>query len=592
MCGIFGIFNSLQHHNITKEQIEKLFYASCGRGPENSILKTYSKDSYEYTLGFHRLAINGYHDSNAMQPFDIDDIQLICNGEIYNHKQLFRLMDIEPHSQSDCEVIVHLYKKYGIAQTLQMIDGVFAFILMDLKNNLFFVARDTYGVRPLFVNTIIHDNGDQTYVFASELKSVDVKLEIDDKSFGEVKQFDPGHVSCFQINKYDSEKIEYKETLMFSSPNSFSIIKNSNALSQRYITGACAAVFSKIEEAVIKRVDNTEREVACLLSGGLDSSIICALVKRHCKGALHTWSIGLEGSEDLKYAQLVADHIGTIHHSIVVDEQEFLDAIPEVIWAIESYDTTTVRASVGNWLISKYIRENSEAKVIFNGDGADELMGGYLYFHMAPDSIDFDKECRRLLSNIHYFDVLRSDRSISSHGLEARTPFLDRSFVQCYLSLDPNIRHHALHNKPEKYIIRQAVDMYGDNLLPKEVLWRTKEAFSDGVSKQTKSWFEIIQDHVRHKIFKSYINFRDEDILKNFNPYIFNKPTTLEQLYYRDVFTEKFKCMNAEKIIPYFWMPNFVHATDASARTLNVYKEKNNIKEDNIIPAENVILRS
>ena len=264
---------------------------------------------------------------------------------------------------------------------------------------------------------------------------------------------------------------------MFSSPNSFSIINYSNLNSKRYVSGACAAIYSKLEAAVIKRVNNTEREVACLLSGGLDSSIICALVKRHAIGNIHTWSIGLEGSEDLKYAKMVADHIGTIHHNIVVTEKEFLDSIPEVIWAIESYDTTTVRASVGNWLISKYIRKNSEAKVIFNGDGADEVMGGYLYFHMAPDSIEFDKECRRLLSNIHYFDVLRSDRSISSHGLEARTPFLDRSFIQCYLSLDPNIRHHALTNNPEKYLIRKAVELYGDNLLPKQVLYRTKEAF-------------------------------------------------------------------------------------------------------------------
>jgi asparagine synthase (glutamine-hydrolysing) len=591
MCGIFGIFNNLQHHNISNEYIETLFYCSQGRGPENSTLTSYTNLPYHYTLGFHRLAINGYQDSNAMQPFHSDDIQLICNGEIYNHKELFDMINIEPKSQSDCEIILHLYKKYGISQTLQMIDGVFSFILMDLKNNLFFVARDTFGIRPLFVNTITDEIGNQTFVFASELKSANIVLDIDNKSYSEVKQFDPGHVSFFEINKYDTEKIAYKETLMFSSPNSFSVIKYSNLNSKRYINGACAAVFSKLEDAVIKRVENTERDVACLLSGGLDSSIICALVKRHCKGTLHTWSIGLEGSEDLKYAALVADHIGSVHHSIVVNEQEFLDAIPDVIWAIESYDTTSVRASVGNWLISKYIRENSDAKVIFNGDGADELMGGYLYFHMAPDSVDFDKECRRLLSDIHYFDVLRSDRSISSHGLEARTPFLDRSFVQCYLSLDPNIRNHALQKQPEKYIIRRAVELYGDNLLPKEVLWRTKEAFSDGVSKQTKSWFEIIQEHVKHTVFKSFVNYNDEEILKNFNPYIINKPKTLEQLYYRDVFNERFKCMGAEKVIPYFWMPNFVNATDASARTLQVYKEKNNIEVDNIVPMENVILR-
>ena len=588
MCGIFGIFNNLQQHKISKQYVESLFYKSSDRGPENSKFKFYQSNIYQYYLGFHRLAINGFQEEDSNQPFNIDNIQLVCNGEIYNHKELYKLMNVKPNSKSDCEVIIHLYKKYGISQTLQMIDGVFAFILIDLENNLFFVARDTYGVRPLFVNTINDEQGNETFMFASELKSIDVNLPIDHKSYCELKQFNPGHVSFFELNQYDSSKIIYKQTHMFSSPNSFSIIKYTHLNSRRYINGACAAIYSKLEDAVIKRVNNTEREVACLLSGGLDSSIICALVKRYCKGTLHTWSIGLEGSEDLRYAQMVADHIGTIHHNIVVSEKEFLDAIPEVIWAIESYDTTTVRASVGNWLISKYIRQNSNAKVIFNGDGADEAMGGYLYFHMAPDSIEFDKECRRLLSDIHYFDVLRSDRSISSHGLEARTPFLDRSFIQCYLSLDPNIRHHALMNKPEKYLIRTAVELYGNNLLPKQVLHRTKEAFSDGVSKQTKSWFEIIQEHVRKDVFRSYSAYSDEKILQMFNPYIYNKPTTLEQLYYRDVFHSKFKCMTAEKLIPYFWMPRFVTATDASARTLNVYKEKNNIKKDNIIPAENV----
>ena len=333
-------------------------------------------------------------------------------------------------------------------------------------------------------------------------------------------------------------------------------------------------IFTNIENAIIKRVDNTDREIACLLSGGLDSSIVCALVKRHYKGNLHTWSIGFEGSEDLKYAQEVANHIGSIHHSIEVNEQEFLDNIPNVIEAIESYDTTTVRASVGNWLICKYIKENSNAKVIFNGDGADEVMGGYLYFHAAPDCIEFDKDCRRLLSHIHFFDVLRSDRSISSHGLEARTPFLDRKFVQYYLSINPLLRHHSSCNKPEKYLMREAVEKFGNSLLPQSVLYRTKEAFSDGVSKQTKSWFETIQEYVQNHKYPHLKNISNEEFMDKFNPYTYNKPKTLEQLYYRDIFDNKFKCSSADKTLPYFWMPNFVDAADASARTLNIYKKK------------------
>ena len=241
----------------------------------------------------------------------------------------------------------------------------------------------------------------------------------------------------------------------------------------------------------------------------------------------------------------------------VCTEKQFLDAIPEVIEAIESYDTTTVRASVGNYLVSKYIKNHSEAKVIFNGDGSDEVCGGYMYFHAAPDSIAFDQECRRLLKDIHMFDVLRSDRSISSNGLEARTPFLDRHFVETYLSIPTNFR--VLGNgKCEKYLLRKAFENF--TLLPKEVLFRTKEAFSDGVSTQTKSWFEIIQDHVET------LEFPVDDTISD------NKPTTKEQQYYRHIFDQYYKgCSN---LIPYFWMPRFVDATDSSARTLQIYKDK------------------
>ena len=212
----------------------------------------------------------------------------------------------------------------------------------------------------------------------------------------------------------------------------------------------------------------------------------------------------MEGSEDIMYARKVAEFIGSEHHEFVLTEQEFLSQIETVIYDIESYDTTTVRASIGNWLISKKIKENSDCKVVFNGDGSDEVCGGYMYFHLAPDCIEFDKECKRLLSDIHYFDVLRSDRSISPHGLEARTPFLDRNFVNNYLSINPSIRHHSKNNHCEKYLLRRAFSK--DNLLPDEVLWRTKEAFSDGVSSQKKSWFETLQEHISSNIFKNDFN--------------------------------------------------------------------------------------
>ena len=259
--------------------------------------------------------------------------------------------------------------------------------------------------------------------------------------------------------------------------------------------------------------------------------------------------------------------------SFELEESEFLEAIDEVIYNIESYDTTTVRASVGNWLISKKIKENSDAKVVFNGDGSDELTGGYLYFYKAGNNIAFDKECRRLLSDIHYFDVLRSDRSISSHGLEARTPFLDRGFIQSYLSIPSNIRFHVENNKCEKYLLRKAFDGY--NLLPNEVLWRTKEAFSDGVSKQNISWYEIIQEYVSKFYLKELKEMKSLDYEKYKEH---NMPTTLEQFYYREIFEKYYP--NQEKSIPYFWMPKFVNASDASARTLDIYNNLNDKDKD------------
>jgi asparagine synthase (glutamine-hydrolysing) len=307
----------------------------------------------------------------------------------------------------------------------------------------------------------------------------------------------------------------------------------------------------------MKRVQNTDRPMACLLSGGLDSSIITALVVQCRKElgyaeALETYSIGLDGGEDLRYASMVAAHLGTKHTTIVVDEETFFNSIPKVVYAIESYDTTTVRASVGNYLVAEYISKNSEAKVIFNGDGSDELTGGYLYFHAIADPIAADDECRRLLRNIHAFDCLRSDRCIASNGLEARTPFLDREFVQTYLTLSPEVRFPT--GTQEKHLLRVS---FGD-LLPIEVANRTKEAFSDGVSPLNNSWFQIIQK----RLPPQYVSdFNSANVYRSW----FNPPTTPEQYYYRVIYNSYYS--SAANVIPYYWMPRYVNAQDASART-------------------------
>jgi len=564
MCGIFAFLNNNSYNPLFDiEHIKQQFMLSQSRGPESSIWNELTPYTY---FGFHRLAINGLN-TKSNQPFFIDDCVLICNGEIYNYKELYKcLPDNIPKSDSDCEIIIHLYKKYGIEYTLNNLDGEFAFILYDLNNQKIFVARDPYGVRPLFQLTLKYSQIEY-FGFSSELKQL-CKLDTS------ISQFKPSTYSTlvFENNQWnmDQNQIYYTNTGFYTM-----VLQDISENNLHYIYDLVRINFIN---AVKKRVvGTTDRPVACLLSGGLDSSLVTSIVSKFVPN-LETYSIGLKGSEDLKYAKIVANFLGTKHHEVIVTEDDFFNSIPKVIDSIESYDTTTVRASVGNYLISKYISENSTAKVIFNGDGSDELTGGYLYMNACPNDIEFDFECRRLLENIHFFDGLRSDRTISCNGLEARTPFLDRGWVQFYLSIPKNYRNHITCNKPEKYILREAFNteiikngIKSEEWLPQSVLFRTKEAFSDGVSSLQKSWYEIIQEKVQKK-------FKDSEILfLNYNNKV-NPPETLEQLYYRNIFDNLYsKC---EKVIPYFWMPNYVDAKDASARTLSVYQKNNsNIKK-------------
>jgi asparagine synthase (glutamine-hydrolysing) len=282
-------------------------------------------------------------------------------------------------------------------------------------------------------------------------------------------------------------------------------------------------------------------------------------------GKLETYSIGLQGSEDLKYARIVADYLGTKHTEVIVTEKEMFDAIPDVIHDIESYDTTSIRASIGNYLLGKYISQHSEAKVIFNGDGSDELLGGYLYMNKCPDDIEFDKETRRLLKDLHMFDVLRSDKCISSHGLEPRTPFLDRTFTNFILSIPAYFRNHNNKGVCEKHLLRKSfeyenfVNYKNTTLLPPGILWRKKEAFSDGVSSRGRSLYQILQEHIAF-----HLNI-EEQTDKHF------ASIETEKYYYKKLFDSFYP--NCSSILPYFWMPKYTNATDPSARTLELYKE-------------------
>jgi len=517
MCGIFAYLSDM----INEEQLNHMYMVGSKRGPENS---TFTKIADKVYFGFHRLAINGLNDESN-QPIRHKKLSLICNGEIYNSRQLSQHYKL--NTQSDCEVILHLYEQFGV-DSFKLLDGEFSFILYDGSINEIMVVRDPYGIRPLYEN-----NTTFGYVFSSVLES----MMLDTNTLCQVK---PGTYSIYRYNGV----IFYK---YFT--HSFYNIRDTYDLflpREEYMKSA----YKLLEIAVIKRISNTERQVCCLLSGGLDSSLVCAIAskyyRQHCK-QLHTFSIGMAGSVDLYYASMVSKHIQSVHHEVICSEDEFINAIPDVIKDIESYDTTTVRASVGNWLIGKYIKENTDFKVVLNGDGADELMGGYLYFNSCKTEHEFKEECFRLLENIHYFDVLRSDRCISSHGLEPRTPYLDRDFSKFYLSIPIMFRKQST----EKEFIRSTFEMYDPELLPTKVLWRQKEAFSDGVSSLNNSWFEIIQNRLK--------DYKPEKV----------ENLTLEQSYYKDLFNSYYALCT--HLIPYYWMPRFIYTTDPSARTIGLY---------------------
>jgi asparagine synthase (glutamine-hydrolysing) len=583
MCGIFALLNQ---KNISPMEIDYEFMKGKNRGPEFSKLET---NYMKMVLGFHRLAINGLN-TESNQPIVIDNIVLICNGEIYNYKTLYEYMGVTPLTGSDCEVIIYLYLKYGIEQTLTMLDGVFAFVLYDNRitgdlNNQVYIARDPLGVRPLYYLKNANDNYNlhNLFGFASELKCLE-NFYNKNRYHYSIQQFTPGTYSVFNLsNKVQSSWEPLKENIPYYlhifSFNQGTSEWNKDVSTQKTLYNSFSRCISDgLRYAVDKRCLTTERPIACLLSGGLDSSLISALVSDYYRinnvdKPLETYSIGLQESEDLKYARIVANWIGSKHTEIIVTEKEMFDAIPEVIQAIESYDTTTVRASIGNYLLGKYIAANSEAKVIFNGDGSDELLGGYLYMGKCPDDIEFDKETRRLLKDIYLFDVLRSDKSISSNGLEPRTPFLDRNFVNLVLSIPPYYRNHKNFDFPEKNILRQGFkynnsisfdelgfkDSRGKQILPDVILYRKKEAFSDGVSSQGRSLYVILQEFISF-----HLNI--EETTDKYIPCI-----ETEKYYYKKLFDSFYP--NCSKILPYFWMPKYTDAKDPSARTLTFYKE-------------------
>lgn len=536
MCGIFSFISkdaiSNYEANFIK-LIKETGYNIKYRGPDNTREMILYNKVY---MIFHRLAINDLTNEGD-QPMFLSNCYLICNGEIFNHKELKSKYRFLTTSKSDCEIILHLYlylknlKVDNLIDTLcNILDGEFSFILYDTNINTIYAARDPFGVRPLFYGYTENED----LVFSSELKGLSNLCY-------KAEQFTPGH-SMTIYNDLSFKTSEYHMIQLYDINYSYNdILKNVNYY---------------FKEAVYKRM-MSDKEICSLLSGGLDSSLTASILsKKLGPYRLKTFAIGIKGSPDLENAKKVAKHIKSEHYSVELTEQDFLDAIPEVIYNIESYDTTTVRASVGNYLIAKYIRENTDCKVVFNGDYSDEVSGGYKYFKNAPNDEEFHKECVRLLYDIHYFDCLRSDRSISCNGLEARVPFADKDFINYYLSIP--ISYRTSKDKLEKLVLRDAFKE--DNLLPADVLFRPKEAFSDGVTSEKRSWHKIVQEHIDTIITDEEYNLNKKKFNKNF-------PKIKESYFYRKIFNEYYS--KFENVIPYYWMPKWCNnINDPSAREL------------------------
>ena len=535
MCGIWF---TLKAKGFTVEQALAYIKKLEPRGPEYTAVN----DVSGVILGFTRLAINGLTPLGH-QPFRRPNTATVCNGEIYNYKQLASRWSLDlPEGTSDCAIIPHLAAHLQPTELVRALDGVFAFAHVNTDNNTLLIARDPYGVRPLF--EAYYDDG--STIWASEIKALPT-------NYTQIQPFPPGEWALYSITtgiKLDHQKyheVPHVKQAVFGFPNGLSFAK--------------AAIRESIISAVKKRL-LSDRPIGALLSGGLDSSLVAAIAARELRREnkkLHTFSIGMPGSTDLVYAKMVADFIKSEHHEVIVTPEDFLNAIPQVVHDIESYDITTVRASVGNWLIGKYIKENTDIKVVFNGDGSDEIGGGYLYFYKAPSDEEFEAESERLLKEIHLYDVLRSDRCMAAHGLEARTPFLDKNVVATWRSFDTYYRRPKVANEEgrgsimEKFIVREA--FVHDRYLPIDVLLRKKEAFSDGVSSTTDSWYLKTGDYAK-------------TLNQSQQTYTHNPPTTDEARWYRQLFTASYGD-KASVLIPHMWLPRWIPgATDPSARTL------------------------
>jgi len=514
MCGIVCAFNTKNNDSLRPKVLE-MAKTIRHRGPDWSGI--YSNENA--IVAHERLAI--VDPSSGQQPLFSKNKRFVlaANGEIYNHMELRKeFPEYEFLTKSDCEVILALYEKYG-CNFLDKLNGIYAFSIYDSLKDEYFIARDHMGIIPLYIGW---DEQDVFYV-SSELKALEGQCN-------KIELFPPGNY----FHSSDKKFVSWYNRDWRDFKNVKDLESDINKLRE------------SLESAVHRQL-MSDVPYGVLLSGGLDSSITSAIAKKYSQKRiesndkqpawwpqLHSFSVGLEGSPDLAAAKKVADYIGTIHHEIVFTIQEGLDAIKDVIYNLETYDITTIRASTPMYLMARVIKSMG-IKMVLSGEGADELFGGYLYFHKAPNAREFHEETVRKLDKLHMYDCLRANKSLAAWGVEGRVPFLDKEFIDVAMTLNPKdkmINGHRI----EKWILRKAFEDY----LPKEIVWRQKEQFSDGVG---YSWIDTLKTVVENLI-------SDEQLANAAQKFPIQPPGTKEEYYYRSLFSEHFPSNTAAKCVP------------------------------------------
>ena len=552
MCGIVCALDLKQSSDLLRSQVLEMSKKVRHRGPDWNGIHC----GKNVLLAHERLAI--VDPASGNQPIYSDDKNLIlaANGEIYNHQQLRAQLssDYAFQTNSDCEIILALYKEKGV-NFIDDLNGIFGFVLYDEQNDEYLIARDHMGIIPLYMGWDKHG----TFYISSELKALEGicnKIEI----------FPPGHF----MSSADNQLVKWYDRDWMN----FDSVKDNKTNLEDLQTA--------LENAVHRQL-MSDVPYGVLLSGGLDSSITSALAKKYSKNRvesndvksawypqLHSFAVGLKGSPDLIAAQKVADHIDSIHHEITFTVQEGLDAIKDVIYHLETYDVTTIRASTPMYLMARVIKSMG-IKMVLSGEGADEIFGGYLYFHKAPDSKEFHEETVRKLDKLYQYDCLRANKSLAAWGIEGRVPFLDKEFIDVAMRINPKDKM-INSEKMEKWVLRKSFEQY----LPESVAWRQKEQFSDGVG---YDWIDSLKDLVNEKV--------TDDMFKNAKfTFPFQTPMSKEEYYYRSIFEEHYPSETSATTVPSVpsvacstpialeWDKTFKNLNDPSGRSVsNVHND-------------------